>query len=54
MRIILMLGAVTGYSKHHTMLGSPELRQRKIKYRKKVIKPRKKESIKYIHVNKPT
>lgn len=51
-----MIGSVTGYSKHHTYLGSPELKQEVPKKSPiKIIRGRKSKPIKYIHVvNKTT
>lgn len=45
-----MLGVVAGYSKQHTIFGSPELKQDPPKRRyKKIIRPKKRhEAIQYI------
>lgn len=51
-----MIGAVTGYSKYHTYLGSPELKQNVPKRNPiKIIRGRKSKPIKYIRsINKTT
>lgn len=52
----LMVGVVTGYSKHHTYLGSPQLREEKPRRRRiKVIRPKPKwEAIQYIVTHNKT
>lgn len=52
----LMVGVVAGYSKHHTYLGSPQLREEKPRRRRiKVIRPKPKwEAIQYIVTHNKT
>lgn len=52
-----MLGVVAGYSKHHTIFGTPEVKQNPPKRKpKKIIRPKKRhQAIQYIQTfNKTT
>lgn len=52
-----MIGAVTGYAKHHTYLGTPELKQNLPKKKRspiKIIRGRKSKPIQYIQTMNKT